>query len=138
MCLIVDPNEKRIFVRKHVRKNIKTITCYKILNANEEKTTLQSRLYRKFWKVGINRSNRTNNTKLGTNGDTRSKTHYYVYKGIHVYLNPPPPPFYYPDYTKIVKVKCEIKDLVGINQKRNQAVFTKVRLSREELERALK
>lgn len=130
MCLNNKPDD----VKQFLKKNKSYVYAYKVVVKvlyGYQAPYLHSILFGKKYKPGINKSN------------SRAKSVCTFYKdienGIHVYL----------DLQKaatcitwsgrrVVKVRCDIKDLIGVNLLEKEAVFSKVFLSVEDYNNAIK
>jgi len=139
MCLEADTKAKRKFKRRNV--NQQSIIAYKVYGVSFDRNTLYSTIMstiikRHGWIV----SDRKGGTRVGSD----EFDYYYddyepcrvVKRGIHVYLN-------IKDAINsargsvIVSVQCRIDDLIAIDKKENNAVFTKVYLNKENFRRAM-
>jgi hypothetical protein len=139
MC--IDPNkyDLRDFLRVGKANRRKTFYAYKILSLkrNNDNFRLTSLVYDYTWKPGINIARMSKGREI-------SKKYRYIYKinnsGIHVYLNKGDAIKYLNRGTCfVVKVLCRYEDVLAVenNYIKNQAVLTKVILTKKEYNRIL-
>lgn len=118
------------------KKKVKSIMCYKLLEKRKQKNKfilVSPIYYTKRWLPGECRSNRR--SKSVSNSEIR----YGVDKGIHVYLTKRAAENNKSSWEVLVKVTCYLKDFIACsNSDYNEAVFTKVYLSKEEYDKAVK
>jgi hypothetical protein len=112
MCLYNDYDKAVKFVEKQKKLGKKYIWAWKVVNANN-----YSPLFIHQWKVGENKSN---SRYIGL---SKQKN---IHHGFHVYLCRDQARKWINEWEKIIKVKCYIKDLIGISILDKEAVFSKV------------
>lgn len=126
MCLIpVSVLEERKLKSKLAKRAIDGIvSCYKILKVDTDKGKVESEIYNYEWKVGkINVSNNNQRSCVSTEIDD----------AFHVFINAEDAIEDNTCGNQIVRVKCDLKDLVAVGKytKYESATFTKLFLPRE-------
>lgn len=130
MCLFAEPRETAKLLKRR-----RPIRAWKVLEANPTTSHLRSSYRGDFlWKPGINRSN--SSVRKAYAGDGQ------IERGIHVYLSREVADreirYYERESQRVVPVTCEAKHLIAGNFSGTQAVFTKVHLSQQAYNKAMK
>lgn len=115
------------------RTKHETIIAYKVVCYSSYLNRLCSPIYGhmrwiRYWNISDRKSTRLLSIERNSS---------QVYHGIHVYLSKSEATKNrYVDRIAVIKIKCDPKDLVAVNEDKTQAVFTKVYLPRKEFDRA--
>lgn len=134
MCLFLDMLE----TQKLLGKNKRTVTVFKILRL--EKGKLCSLIHNKYvWKPGLNimagiRRKNIQTYKVKNWFATNSAS--TISKGIHSYRSLKITEYHYNPTQIIVKFIANLDDLIGANHE--EMVFTKLYLTKQEYNKALK
>lgn len=124
MCAYVNIECQNKFLKKH--KNHKTVSVYKYLIKDGNKLT--SPFYYEEYKPGIIQSN--------SKAELQTKNGKEINRGIHTYLSSQKATDSSVHGDAIVKFEANIEDLICIGYD-DEAVFTKVSLSKSEYEKAI-
>src|SRR5687768_2572786 len=138
MCLYTNKEAVKKFLKDN--KKVEFIYCYKRVQLGKlvwngyTYVTNSSGLYGPYqscyqYKAGWNKSNSKRRKPYTTN--------HSVGKGIHVYLTKRQAKSYTYGSELIIRVKCYLKDFLGINGRNTHAVFSKVYINPVTYKKAL-
>jgi hypothetical protein len=119
MCLSNKPPHVKAFLAEHAGKEY--VECYKVLEfggRGELKAPFRGTRYKTGWNHSNSKATQPNKKWVNIN------------KGIHVYTSYHEAHCYTGYIRVVVKVRCYLSDLIGVDGDKRQAVFSKVYLSK--------
>jgi hypothetical protein len=125
MCLLVDRKNTKCY-RKWIRRRGGIIKCWKYLSYESINKNLCSTLYCHIWKVGLNKSDKSEQELNDYN------LPYQIHHGIHVFKRKPRKLY----SRVVVSVYCRVEDFIASSMR--EAVFTQVTFKRGDYNKAVK
>lgn len=125
MCLTNNHGNTQRFLEKNKGKSY--VILYKVVTVREDNITAP--YYSEYeYRGGWNRSD-------ATYSEIPFRYNYPIEKGIHVCLTQKRAIVHKTSGDAIIKVRCHLKDLIGVNGHSHEAVFTKVWVPKSEIEK---